>query len=105
MADRPGDRPQREGNHVHHVGLGRTAIRVPSDLSFEEAATLPYAAVTAWVALIGHRRVTAGDVVLTQGTGGVSIFALQFARMLGAKVIATTSSAANHDASSPAPRA
>jgi NADPH:quinone reductase-like Zn-dependent oxidoreductase len=70
------------------------AVAVPGDLSFAEAATLPCAAVTAWVALTGHRRVTAGDTVLTQGTGGVSIFALQFARLLGARVIATTSSAA-----------
>ena len=70
------------------------AVSVPDGLSFEEAATLPCAAVTAWAALTGHHRVTAGDVVLTQGTGGVSIFALQFARLLGAKVIATTSSSA-----------
>src|SRR5439155_13536729 len=70
------------------------AVAMPSHLSFEEAATLPCAAVTAWVALTGHRRVTAGDTVLTQGTGGVSIFALQFARLLGADVIGTTSSAA-----------
>src|SRR5712671_6649064 len=65
----------------------------PPHLSFEEAATLPCAAVTAWVALTGHRRVTAGDTVLTQGSGGVSVFALQFARLLGARVIATTSTA------------
>ncbi len=70
------------------------AVAMPGHLSFEEAATLPCVAVTAWVALTGHRRVTAGDIVLTQGTGGVSIFALQFARLLGAQVIATTSSAA-----------
>jgi hypothetical protein len=49
--------------------------------------------VTAWVALTRDRRVTAGDTVLTQGSGGVSVFALQFARMLGARVIATTSTA------------
>jgi hypothetical protein len=49
-------------------------VQVPSHLSFQEAATLPCAAVTAWVALTGHRRVTAGDVVLTQGSGGVSVF-------------------------------
>jgi NADPH:quinone reductase-like Zn-dependent oxidoreductase len=49
--------------------------------------------VTAWVALTGHRRVTAGDTVLTQGSGGVSVFALQLARVLGARVIATTSTA------------
>jgi len=68
-------------------------VLLPSHLSFEEAATLPCAAVTAWVALTGHRRVTAGDVVLTQGSGGVSVFALQFAQVLGARVIATTSTA------------
>ena len=68
-------------------------VRVPSHFSFEEAATLPCAAVTAWVALTGHRKVTAGDTVLTQGSGGVSIFALQLARLLGARVIATTSTA------------
>jgi NADPH:quinone reductase-like Zn-dependent oxidoreductase len=68
-------------------------VTVPNHLSFEEAATLPCAAVTAWVALTGHRRVTAGDTVLTQGSGGVSVFALQFARVLGARVIATTSTA------------
>jgi NADPH:quinone reductase-like Zn-dependent oxidoreductase len=66
-------------------------VTLPSHLSFEEAATLPCAAVTAWAALTGHRRVTAGDTVLTQGSGGVSVFALQFARLLGARVIATTS--------------
>jgi Zn-dependent alcohol dehydrogenase len=65
-------------------------VLLPSHLSFEEAATLPCAAVTAWVALMGHRRVTAGDTVLTQGSGGVAVFALQFARILGARVIATT---------------
>jgi len=68
-------------------------VHVPSHLSFEEAATLPCAAVTAWVALTGHRRVTAGDTVLTQGSGGVSVFALQLARLIGARVIATTSTA------------
>jgi NADPH:quinone reductase-like Zn-dependent oxidoreductase len=68
-------------------------VLLPSHLSFEEAATLPCAAVTAWVALTGHRRVTAGDTVLTQGSGGVAVFALQFARGLGARVIATTSTA------------
>jgi NADPH:quinone reductase-like Zn-dependent oxidoreductase len=68
-------------------------VPVPSHLSFEEAATLPCAAVTAWVALTKHRRVTAGDTVLTQGSGCVSVFALQFARVLGARVIARSSTA------------
>ena len=63
---------------------------LPDHLSFEEGATLPCAAVTAWSALKGVR---AGDTVLTQGTGGVSLFAVQLAKALGARVIATTSSA------------
>jgi NADPH:quinone reductase-like Zn-dependent oxidoreductase len=64
----------------------------PPSLTFEEAASLPCAAVTAWSALAGVR---AGDTVLTQGSGGVSLFALQLAKLLGARVIATTSSARN----------
>ncbi len=68
-------------------------VHVPAHLTFEEAAALPCAAVTAWVALTGHRRVIAGDTVLTLGSGGVSVFALQFAHLLGARVIATTSTA------------
>src|ERR1700730_15152172 len=72
-------------------------VLLPNHLSFEEAATLPCAALTAWVALTGHRRVTAGDTVLIQGSGGVSVFALQFARILGARVIATTSTAEKAD--------
>jgi alcohol dehydrogenase len=75
------------------VSSEEALVHVPSHLSFEEAATLPRAAVTAWVALTGHRPVTAGGTVLTKGSGGVSVFALQFARVLGARVIATTSTA------------
>ena len=52
-------------------------VKVPKSMSFEEAATLPCAAVTAWNALYGLRPVKAGETVLVQGTGGVSIFALQ----------------------------
>ncbi|HEV3138480.1 MAG TPA: NAD(P)-dependent alcohol dehydrogenase, partial [Pirellulales bacterium] len=63
----------------------------PAHLSDEEAATLPCAAVTAWHALVGEGTLKAGDTVLVQGTGGVSIFALQFARLQGARVIATSS--------------
>lgn len=66
---------------------------VPRSLSFERAATLPCAAVTAWTALGGPRPVAGTDTVLTQGTGGVSLFAVQLAKALGARVIATTSSA------------
>src|SRR5215470_4438871 len=67
-------------------------VRVPEHLSFEEAATLPCAAVTAWNALTGARRLQAGETVLTLGSGSVSLFALQFAKLFGARVIATTSS-------------
>ncbi|HKI35662.1 MAG TPA: NAD(P)-dependent alcohol dehydrogenase [Gemmataceae bacterium] len=67
-------------------------VSYPDHLSAEEAATLPCAAVTAWHALVAEGGVKAGDVVLTQGTGGVSLFALQFARLLGARVLATSSS-------------
>src|SRR5262245_15801813 len=66
--------------------------RVPEHLSFEEVSTLPCAALTAWNALVDSGGVKAGDTVLVQGTGGVSIFALQFAKMHGARVIATSSS-------------
>jgi len=64
---------------------------VPAHLSDVEAATLPCAALTAWHALMTEGKLTAGDVVLVQGTGGVSLFALQFARLAGARVIATSS--------------
>lgn len=67
-------------------------VSVPDHLSYEEAATLPCAAVTAWHSLIVQGRLKAGETVLVQGTGGVSIFALQFARMMGAEVIVTSSS-------------
>src|ERR1700720_2655980 len=87
-----------DGMLAEYAGLSEEAlVHLPSHLSFEEAATLPCAAVTAWVALTGHRRVTAGDTVLTQGSGGVSVFALQLAKVLGARVIATTSTAEKAD--------
>lgn len=66
-------------------------VKTPDHLSDEEAATLPCAAVTAWTALVTEGGLTAGDTVLVQGTGGVSLFALQIAKMLGARVIATSS--------------
>ena len=69
-------------------------VHVPPHLSDVEAATLPCAALTAWSALVTYGGVKAGDVVLTLGSGGVSVFALQIARLLGARVIATTSSEA-----------
>jgi NADPH:quinone reductase-like Zn-dependent oxidoreductase len=67
-------------------------VPVPAHLSDEEAATLPCAGVTAWCALVSEGQLKAGDVVLVQGTGGVSLFALQFARLSGARVIGTSSS-------------
>jgi NADPH:quinone reductase-like Zn-dependent oxidoreductase len=67
-------------------------VAIPGHLSFEEAATLPCAAVTAWNALTGGLPLKAGDDVLTLGSGGVSLFALQLAKAFGARVIATTSS-------------
>jgi NADPH:quinone reductase-like Zn-dependent oxidoreductase len=66
--------------------------KVPQHLTDEEAATLPCAALTAWSALVSEGHVKAGDRVLVQGTGGVSLFALQFAKLLGAHVIITSSS-------------
>jgi NADPH:quinone reductase-like Zn-dependent oxidoreductase len=73
---------------LHQDGV----VHVPEHLTDEEAATLPCAAVTAWHALITEGGLKAGDTVLVQGTGGVSLFALQFAKMSGARVIATSSS-------------
>jgi len=67
-------------------------VHAPASLSDEEAAALPCAAVTAWHALFGHAGHTPGDTVLLQGTGGVSIFALQFALLAGLRTIITSSS-------------
>ncbi len=67
-------------------------IHLPAYLSFAEAATLPCAAVTAWNALFWGRRLRPGETVLTLGTGGVSIFAVQLAALAGARVIVTSSS-------------
>ncbi len=67
-------------------------IRIPDALSFEEAATLPCAALTAWNALVEKGKLCAGQTVLLLGTGGVSVFALQFAKAHGARVILTSSS-------------
>lgn len=66
--------------------------RIPDNLTLREAATLPCAALTAWRALTVETRLRPGDWVLVQGSGGVSLFALQFARMMGCRVIATSSS-------------
>ncbi len=68
------------------------AVRIPDHLSYVEASTLPCAALTAWSALVQEEAPLPGETVVTQGTGGVSIFALQFAKLFGARVIATSSS-------------
>lgn len=67
-------------------------VQLPDHLSYEEGATLACAGVTAWQAVVDHGQVKPGDTVLVQGTGGVSMFALQFAKLAGARVIATSSS-------------
>ncbi|XEC93366.1 NAD(P)-dependent alcohol dehydrogenase [Paenibacillus tarimensis] len=67
-------------------------VRVPDHLTDEEAAALPCAGVTAWQAVVVEGKVKTGDTVLVQGTGGVSLFALQFAKLQGASVIVTSSS-------------
>jgi NADPH:quinone reductase-like Zn-dependent oxidoreductase len=73
---------------LHQDGL----VILPEHLSNEEGATLPCAAVTAWHALVTKGNIKAGESVLLLGTGGVSIFALQFAKIHGARVIITSSS-------------
>ena len=78
----------RELAVLHEDGV----VAVPPHLSFEEAACLPCAAVTAWNAIVGQGRVKAGDTVVIQGTGGVSLFAMQFAKLQGARVMVTSSS-------------
>lgn len=69
-----------------------SVVHVPEHLSDEEAATLPCAGVTAWHAVVSEGRIAPGDTVVVLGTGGVSIFALQFAGLFGARVIVTSSS-------------
>jgi NADPH:quinone reductase-like Zn-dependent oxidoreductase len=68
------------------------AVRTPQHLSLEEGATLPCAAVTVWNAMMEHAKLKAGDTLLLQGTGGVSIFGLQFAHAMGIRAIITSSS-------------
>ncbi len=77
----------RDGVMAEYVAADDEAVaRVPDHLADEEAATLPCAALTAWSAVVTHGGVGPGDRVLVQGTGGVSLFALQFAKLLGAFV-------------------
>lgn len=67
-------------------------VAMPDHLTYEEASTLPCAALTAWVSLVHRGGVKAGDTVLLLGTGGVSVFALQFCKLMGVKAICTSSS-------------
>src|SRR6185312_13686581 len=83
-----------DGMLAEEVVLPRAAwLRIPDSLTFEQAATLPCAGVTAWHALFEAASLKAGDTLLVQGTGGVSIFALQLGKAAGARVIVTSSSA------------
>lgn len=95
----PPPRPRALGGDIDGM-LAKTVVlpesglvRLPDALSFEEGATLPCAAVTAWNALFERTRLRPGQSVLVQGTGGVSLFALQFAKMAGAFVILISRSA------------
>jgi NADPH:quinone reductase-like Zn-dependent oxidoreductase len=87
----PGD--GADGFGAELVAAPETAFtRMPEGWSFEEAATLPCAALTAWRGMVAEAKIKPGSWVLTQGTGGVSIFALQFAKAAGCRVISTSSS-------------
>ncbi len=82
-----------DGMLAEHVVLREEGlVKFPEHLTYEEAACLPCAGVTAWSALFRHGNLRAGDTVLILGTGGVSIFALQFAKLAGAEAIVTSSS-------------
>lgn len=100
------DGPYREAYGPAALGGGETGgvladliavpeaslVRIPDGWSFEEAATLPCAALTAWHALVVRGRLAAGDTLLVQGTGGVALFGLQIASALGARTIVLSSS-------------
>ena len=82
-----------DGYATEVIAIKESAItKIPENLNFAEAATLPCAGLTAWRALVDEGNLKANETVLVQGTGGVSIFALQLAKCMGAKVIATSSS-------------
>src|SRR5581483_4749790 len=82
-----------DGMLAEYAGLEEDgAVKIPAHLSLEEGATLPCAAVTVWHAMIEHAMLKAGDSVLLQGTGGVSIFGLQFAHAMGIAAVITSSS-------------
>ena len=83
----------RDGWLAERIVLPAASLaRVPETLSFEEVAALGAAGITAWAVLQSFARIKAGDVVLTLGTGGVSVLALQIAKLFGARVAITSSS-------------
>ncbi|HYB40309.1 MAG TPA: NAD(P)-dependent alcohol dehydrogenase [Candidatus Methylomirabilis sp.] len=83
----------RDGVMQEYMVLAEEGVaRAPRHYDAVQAATLPCAAVTAWNAVVHQGQVKPGDAVVVQGTGGVSLFALAFAKMCGARVIATSSS-------------
>ncbi len=81
-----------DGTMCELMAVPAAVVKAPVHMTAEEAATLPCAAVTAWNAVVEEGRVRAGETVLLQGTGGVSMFALQFAKMAGAETILISSS-------------
>ncbi|MFD8421549.1 NAD(P)-dependent alcohol dehydrogenase [Streptomyces sp. NPDC059466] len=96
LLDQPG--ATLDGMLTEYARLDQAAaVPVPDHLTWEEAACLPCAGVTAWHSLTGGEPLAPGQTVLTLGTGAVSLFAVQFAKTLGARVVATTSSAARAD--------
>ena len=83
----------QDGYATEYIAIPGTALtKIPNNLTLKEAATLPCAGLTAWRALVDEGKLKAGESVLVQGTGGVSVFALQLAKTYGATVIATSSS-------------
>ena len=83
----------QDGYATEYIAIEQSAVtKMPSTWTLQEAATLPCAGLTAWRALVDEGKLQMGESVLVQGTGGVSIIALQLAKEMGAKVIATTSS-------------
>ena len=97
----PGDHV--DGFAAQTVTMPATAFsRMPGNLDFDAASTLSCAGLTAWRALVVETALKPGDWVLVQGSGGVSVVALQVARMMGCRVIATSSSCLLY--TSPSPR-
>tara|TARA_B100001029_G_scaffold48709_1_gene38786 strand:- start:28080 stop:29087 length:1008 start_codon:yes stop_codon:yes gene_type:complete len=81
-----------DGYATEYISIKETAVtKMPENWTAKEAATLPCAGLTAWRALVDEGKLESGQTVLVQGTGGVSVIALQMAKEMGAKVIATTS--------------